>query len=762
MYIPHEGPQADLLGLRDIPEILFGGARGGGKTAALLGDFLQDVARYGEHWQGVLFRRSYPELEEVIKQSHKFYSPTGAYWRASSKSWHWANGACLRLRSLESREDASKYQGHEYCVALGTLVDTPTGPKKIEELRFGDAVMTASGVSRVTATLKPRRALCVKVEVNGKSQVHPIDHDFLTDLGWQSYASLQGISAKEFQEESLEWQSLPSLNVHAVCVQQRQRANIPSLETSKVSQTFCKFYEWSSVKPQGLFGLVLSSLKGLTRRLRSLTEELGNVSAHFGGENVNVLYCTTVTSNSQCDCPSCRHLHDAQPPLEQGIDLNALPLQGDVAKRLHAYSALGVRDSTRRYIHQYDSRYPHPYGGWELPMVGESFLTACEISVVGYYDVMDIQVESFNNYITTEARLINKNCWIGWDEVTNWPHNDMFLQMFACLRGSGQQVAARIRCSGNPGGPGHNWVKDRFMIGAHKKGWHPIYDPESNMTRLYIPSRTTDNPSLILNSPNYTRQLRAVGSKELVKAWLEGDWDIVLGAYFDEWSERDHVIPDIDPADLPKKWKIYRAYDHGSYHPFAVLWYTYAGPEFEKQGIERNTIIFLNEWFGANEQGKGLKLAISDVAEGIRRRERAFGRSIEPGPADNQIFEQDGGMPLSELMAAKGVYFERSDKRRIAGWNQVRYRLQTNLVRFCRACKNTISSFPSLQHDDTRQEDVDTTGNDHCADVVRYSCMAWPIEVQPEKVKDDIRDIVTYNELIEASEDLIRQVKRPL
>jgi hypothetical protein len=40
--------------------------------------------------------------------------------------------------------------------------------------------------------------------------------------------------------------------------------------------------------------------------------------------------------------------------------------------------------------------------------------------------------------------------------------------------------------------------------------------------------------------------------------------------------------------------------------------------------------------------------------------------------------------------------------------------------------------------------------------------MAWPIEVQTEKVKDDIRDIVTYNELIEASEDLIRQVKRPL
>ena len=416
-YVPHEGPQSDLLAMRDVPEVLFGGARGGGKTAALLGDFLQDVARYEEHWQGVLFRRSYPELEEVIKQSHKFYLPTGAHWRASSKSWHWANGACLRLRSLESKEDASKYQGHEFS-------------------------------------------------------------------------------------------------------------------------------------------------------------------------------------------------------------------------------------------------------------------------------------------------------FIGWDEVTNWAFPDAYKELFACLRGSGKQVAARIRCSGNPGGPGHNWVKDRFLIGEHKKGWHLTYDEETNMSRIYIPSRTSDNPSLILNSPNYTRQLRAVGSKELVRAWLEGDWDIVLGAYFDEFSEQRHAIPDIEISDLPKKWKVYRAYDHGSYHPFAVLWYTYAGNEMKE--FEPGTLIFLREWFGADETGKGLKMSVADIAEGMRRRERDFRRKVEPGPADNQIFENDGGMPLSEIMAGRGIYFERSDKRRIAGWNQVRYRLQSDLIKFCRACKHTILSIPTLQHDDHKAEDVDTTGNDHC------------------------------------------------
>ena len=57
-----------------------------------------------------------------------------------------------------------------------------------------------------------------------------------------------------------------------------------------------------------------------------------------------------------------------------------------------------------------------------------------------------------------------------------------------------------------------------------------------------IPSRLRDNKILLSRDPKYINRLQLVGSKELVRAWLEGDWSAIEGAFFDEWSEGRHVI----------------------------------------------------------------------------------------------------------------------------------------------------------------------------------------------------------------------------
>jgi hypothetical protein len=41
-------------------------------------------------------------------------------------------------------------------------------------------------------------------------------------------------------------------------------------------------------------------------------------------------------------------------------------------------------------------------------------------------------------------------------------------------------------------------------------------------------------------------------------------------------------------------------------------------------------------------------------------------------------------------------------------------------------CPNFIRTVPVLQHDPRRAEDVDTTSNDHIADMTRYACMSRP------------------------------------
>jgi hypothetical protein len=60
----------------------------------------------------------------------------------------------------------------------------------------------------------------------------------------------------------------------------------------------------------------------------------------------------------------------------------------------------------------------------------------------------------------------------------------------------------------------------------------PIDDPDTGMMRMFIPSRVTDNLILLANDPGYVDRLKGVGSAELVKAWLNGDWDAIAGAFF--------------------------------------------------------------------------------------------------------------------------------------------------------------------------------------------------------------------------------------
>jgi len=73
IWAPQAGSQQTFLE-SPVFETLYEGTRGNGKTDALLMDFGQHVGRgYGAEWRGVLFRRTYPELDDVIKKSLKWF-----------------------------------------------------------------------------------------------------------------------------------------------------------------------------------------------------------------------------------------------------------------------------------------------------------------------------------------------------------------------------------------------------------------------------------------------------------------------------------------------------------------------------------------------------------------------------------------------------------------------------------------------------------------------------------------------------------------
>lgn len=98
-------------------ETIYDGTRGPGKTVALLADFASEVGQgYGRYWRGILFRRTYKELSDVIEKSIRLFSACfpDAKYNASDHIWKFATGEELLLRYMASPKDYWNYHGHEY------------------------------------------------------------------------------------------------------------------------------------------------------------------------------------------------------------------------------------------------------------------------------------------------------------------------------------------------------------------------------------------------------------------------------------------------------------------------------------------------------------------------------------------------------------------------------------------------------------------------------------------------------------------------
>ena len=324
------------------------------------------------------------------------------------------------------------------------------------------------------------------------------------------------------------------------------------------------------------------------------------------------------------------------------------------------------------------------------------------------------------------------------EEAGNFPSPAPIFKLFATLR-SGKGVPCRVRLTGNPGGPGHHWLKSRYIDPA-PLGMSLITDPETGRDRVYIPSRVADNVHL---GADYVANLRMSGSPELVRAWLEGDWDVIAGAYFPEWDRERHVVA---ARSLPKYWHRFRSLDWGSARPFSVGWWAVSDGELDD--FPRGALIRYREWYGTTGQPNvGLRLTAEEVADGIVEREAHDLPSgdVMSGVADPAIFASDGGPSIGDRMATRGVFFNRADNKRVAGsgamggWDQVRARLKGDGERpalyVFDHCIHLIRTLPMLQHDPDRPEDVDTDQEDHAPDECRYACMSRPYVVgAPEEL----------------------------
>lgn len=380
--------------------------------------------------------------------------------------------------------------------------------------------------------------------------------------------------------------------------------------------------------------------------------------------------------------------------------------------------------------------------------------------------------------------------FIGWNELTKYPTDTLFDMLMSCNRSSfraedhvvidnetGQvitppEIPLEVFATCNPYGAGHNWVKKRFInaapMGRVVRKTVNVFNPRSQeredviKTQVHLFGSYRENKYL---SPEYIAELETITDPNKRKAWLGGNWDVVAGGMFDDvWDSAQHVIP---AFRIPDNWRIDRSFDWGSSAPFSVGWWAESDgsdvqmPDGTWRSTVRGDIFRIAEWYGWNGKANhGLRMLANDVAAGIIEREMAMGihNRVQPGPADNSIWDVENGNSIAADMARpvrvkgqkfQGVRWMRSDKSpgsRIAGWEKVRKYLSNAQRQYMELngkkipiprekpgmfifnnCTMFIDLFPVLPRDEVKHDDVDTDAEDHIGDEVRYKVLSLGI-----------------------------------
>ena len=323
--------------------------------------------------------------------------------------------------------------------------------------------------------------------------------------------------------------------------------------------------------------------------------------------------------------------------------------------------------------------------------------------------------------------------WVGADELTTWPSLAPLDMLRATMRSS-KGVPVYFRGTGNPGGPGHNEVKIRYIDPAPPMtpfdDTVQIGDTSVTVKRVFIPATLDDNPHLMMNDPNYWQRvvLAAAGREDLLKAWRYGIWDIVAGGMFDDlWDPGMHIL---EPFRIPQSWHINRTFDWGETKPFCVLWFAESNGERLSDGRSwpRGSLFVIAEDYGWNgKPNQGLKLNAIKIAGRIKEAERKMAYKVAPGGADLPAVQN--GQSIEADMRKVGVHWRKPIKgpgSRVTKWSGVRQMLTASLQEPMEEpglfvfsnCRQFIRTVPVIPRDEKNPDDVDTDAEDHVLDAL--------------------------------------------
>jgi phage terminase large subunit len=267
----------------------------------------------------------------------------------------------------------------------------------------------------------------------------------------------------------------------------------------------------------------------------------------------------------------------------------------------------------------------------------------------------------------------------------------------------------RMYYTTNPGGVGHAWFRNMFLL--------PTRDADVGSAR-FVQALVHDNKFV---NKDYLKRLESLTGWQK-RAWLHGDWDISAGQFFTTFSTQHHVKE--PPRPIPQNWTVWGAMDYGFTH-FTVFYLMAEDGD--------GNVWVLNEhgeqrWI-VDRHAAAIRNLCERTCNGMNR--------IETIVAGGDVFQERGGATVAQQYAEHGISLNRANDDRINGAAKIIDLLGDPMENMpprlfiSPKCKRLIESLPLLEHNPRRPEDVlkknvdeKGEGGDDFYDAFRYGVMA--------------------------------------
>lgn len=306
------------------------------------------------------------------------------------------------------------------------------------------------------------------------------------------------------------------------------------------------------------------------------------------------------------------------------------------------------------------------------------------------------------------------------EELTQIAREEDYLKLISSCRSSLPELRPQVMGTTNPGGAGHTWVKQRFVDVARNATY---YDAVSGRSRIFIPAKIEDNPTLMKNDPDYVRFLDSL-PEDLRKAWRDGDWDIFAGQYFKKLRREKHITA---PFHIPDSWTRFRSLDWGYNHDTVCIWWA----------VAHDGNAYITQFY------KKAGVVVSDMARSIlaqtQNEDKIITTLADPSIwAKNPYSTAPTDNTMADVMRTCGLYIQKANNDRVNGWNALRELLEWDAkkepkLKIFANAEDIFDGLTALVYDDKRPEDVLKTDGDDIGDAVRYGALHIYAGLQPEK-----------------------------